>query len=254
MSKMGLQLYSIKEEVEKDFLGTVAKAADMGYDGVQFAGFFDTTAEQVRDLLNEKGIEAAGAHIGLDQLRGDQLAETLEYNKTINNSLIICPYIPEEMRQSGDDYRKLAELLNEIGAACLQEGFTFAYHNHAFEFEKYGDKTGFEILYKNTDPAYVKMELDCFWALYAGYDPNDIIQTYGDRVVSLHIKDIKKRGNENVSTEIGNGHLDIEEIIKTSNDNLVKWFVIEQEHYELDQMESTKMNADNLKRILMSAK
>ncbi|UOQ43602.1 sugar phosphate isomerase/epimerase [Halobacillus salinarum] len=250
MSKMGLQLYSIKEEVEQDFLGTISKVADLGYEGVQFAGFFETPAEELRTLLDQKSIEPAGAHISIDLLRGAQLQETLEYNREINNSLIICPFLPENMRQNAEDYKNVADLLNNIGERCNKAGFTFAYHNHAFEFEPQGASTGFEIIWNNTDPEYVKMELDCFWALYAGHDPNELIQTYGDRIISLHIKDITKKGNQQISTEIGQGNLDIAEIINTSKNNEVEWMIVEQEHYEMDQMESSKVNAENLKELL----
>lgn len=253
MGRMGLQLFTIKEQAQKDLLATVAQVADMGYDGVQFAGFFNTPASELKKVMDEKGITAAGAHIGIDQLTGDQLAETMAYNETLGNHLLICPALPAEMRTTADDYKRTAETLNQIGKACKHQGFTFGYHNHHFEFETFGRHTGFELLFGYTDPELVKMELDCAWASFAGHDPLEIIQTYQDRIISLHIKDLKQAGDHKVSTEIGNGEIDFQQLIETGRQYDVPWYIVEQEDYEGSPMESTKINASRLKDILNKA-
>jgi sugar phosphate isomerase/epimerase len=250
MGKIGLQLFTVRKEAEKNLLGTVEKAADMGYEGVQFAGFFDTSANQLKKIMEDKSIQPAGAHVGIDQLLGDRLEESLDYNERIGNRLIICPALPREMRKNADDYRKTAEKLNKIGEKCKKLGFTFGYHNHDFEFELFDGQTGFEILFENTDAALVKMELDCAWASYAGYEPIEIIKKYQDRCVSLHVKDLKKYRNKKVSTEIGNGYLNIAQLVETGKQHGVEWFTVEQEDYEREPMESAKINAVNLKQIL----
>lgn len=250
MGKMGLQLYTIREEAEKDLLGTVANVADMGYDGVQFAGFFNTPATELKTVMDEKGIVAAGAHIGVDQLVGDKLQETFEYNDIIGNDLLICPSLPVDMRKTADDYKKAAELFNQIGDQCKHHGFAFGYHNHNFEFEKFDGQTGFNLLFEHSNSEFVKIELDCAWASFAGYDPLDIIQTYQDRVISLHIKDLKQVGDKKVSTEIGNGFIDFKQLIETGKQHGVQWYTVEQEDYERSPMESAKINASQLKEIL----
>lgn len=249
MGKIGLQLYSVRSAAEKDFLGTVRRVADMGYDGIQFAGFFDTPAKELKKVLDEKGIVAAGSHVAIDQLKGDKLKETLEYNREIGNNLLICPWLPVELRKTGDDYKKVAEELNEIGKICKEEGFTFAYHNHDFEFNTFENGTGFDILFGNSDPDYVKVELDCYWATYADLDPQAIIEKYGDRVVSLHIKDMKEENGEKRSIEIGSGVLDIASLFKVGNQFGVEWFVVEQEKFDGDPMESSKINIDKIKQF-----
>ncbi|MFC0270846.1 sugar phosphate isomerase/epimerase family protein [Metabacillus herbersteinensis] len=247
---IGLQMYSVREKTEKDFLGTIERVAEMGYDSVQFAGYFDTPSEQLKELLDRTNMKVAGSHLSIDVLQGDRLDETLQYNREIDNDLIILPYLTEDMRKSAEDYRAIAVMLNEIGAECKRQGFTFAYHNHDFEFQQFDGQTGFEILFSNTDPELVKIELDCYWATYAGLEPTSIIEQYGDRIVSLHLKDMKEVDGTKRSIEIGSGVLDIGGLIKVGKEAGVKWFVVEQEQFDSDPMESSKVNYTNLSSIL----
>jgi sugar phosphate isomerase/epimerase len=253
MSKIGLQLFSVWRDAEQDFLGTFQKVADLGYEGVQFAGFYNTPANKVKQLLDENKILAAGAHIGMHQLLPHELENTFEYHKTIGNNLIICPAIPKEMRQTADDYKKTAEVLNQIGEACKKAGFIFGYHNHDYEFERFGDRTGLELLFENTEPDLVKMELDCYWASFAGHDPLEIIRKYKNRVVSLHIKDMKIVDGKKIGTEVGKGLLDFASLIKVANEFGVEWLTVEQEEFEGNPYESLAINVDTLKLILAEA-
>ncbi|MCR2820924.1 sugar phosphate isomerase/epimerase family protein [Lederbergia panacisoli] len=250
MGKAALQLYSVREAAEKDFLGTVRKVADMGYDAIQFAGYFNTPAHELKSVLDEKGITVAGSHIMFDAFKGVQLIETFKYNREIGNDLLIIPAIAPQYRDSEDAWKRTAEEFNKIGQACKEEGFTFAYHNHSFEFEKFGDSTGFDLLFGNSDPDLVKIELDCYWATFADLDPLNIINNYGDRVVSLHLKDMTVENGEKRSIEIGSGSLDIESLLNVGTKNNVRWFIIEQEKFDGDPMESSKVNIENLKKLM----
>lgn len=249
--EIGLQLYSVREKTEKDLIGTIRQLAKYGYGSLQFAGFFGTPADRLKEVLDEEKIKVAGAHVGLDQLQGDQLEQTLRFHETIGNELLIAPAIPREMRETSDDYKKTAELLNKIGQTCKDAGFTFGYHNHNWEFKQFEEGTGFDLLFENSDPKLVKIELDCFWAKYAGYEPVDIIKKYKDRCVSLHLKDMKIEGDRKMSTEIGSGLLDLRQYIQTGKQYGVKWFVIEQEDYHRDPMDVAEANLKNLKAQLL---
>ncbi|HET7658725.1 MAG TPA: sugar phosphate isomerase/epimerase [Bacillales bacterium] len=253
MANIGLQLFSVWQYAEKDFLGTLERVADLGYKSVQFAGFFGVPASEVKDLMDRKGVKAAGAHVPIEQLSEDKLEETFDYHKEIGNDLLIVPALPKEMRENADDYLKTARRLNQIGEACKEAGFAFGYHNHDFEFKKMDGVTGFDLLFENTDPDLVKMELDCYWATYAGYDPLKILSDHSDRAVSLHLKDIKTVGDKKVSTEIGNGELNISSLVETGLEHGVKWFTVEQESFEMDPFESLKISADNLGKLLSEA-
>src|SRR5690606_3342902 len=250
MGKAALQLYSVREAAEKDFLGTVGKVADMGYEAIQFAGYFNTPAHELKSVLDAKGITVAGSHIMLDAFKGEQLAETFKYNREIGNDLSIVPAIAPQYRDSEDAWKKTAQQFNKIGQACKQEGFTLAYHNHNFEFETFGGKTVFDLLFGNSDPELVKIELDCYWATFADLDPLEIINQYGDRVVSLHLKDMAVENGKKRSIEIGSGSLDLESLLNVGTKNDVKWFIIEQEQFDGDPMESSKVNIKNLKKLM----
>lgn len=249
MGKLGLQLYSIKDAAKEDFLGVLEKVANMGYEGAQFAGFFDHMATEVKAKMDEVGIKAAGAHIQIEEVQ-DNLDALLSYHDTIDNRLLICPYLPENMRTTEDDYKRTAELFNNVGEKLAKAGFSFGYHNHAFEFDMFNGKSGFELLYENTDPLLVKMELDCFWAAHAGFSPVGIIEKYADRCVSLHIKDLKLMNGNPVSTEIGTGTLDIPQLIQAGKDGQVDWFIVEQEDFTGDPLVSAAKNAIELKRVI----
>lgn len=250
MRNVGLQLYSVRGAAEQNFLETLRNVADIGYDAVQFAGFFNTTADQVKQVLDEKQLRVAGSHTALDLLRGEKLKETIQYNQEIDNKLIICPYLPENKRDSMDSYKRTAEELNAIGKVCHEHGMAFGYHNHDFEFDALNGTTGFDLIFENTDPAFVKIELDCFWAIYAGHNPTKIIEKYDNRVVSLHIKDMIEADGKRRSTEIGFGKLNLKEFLKFAKSNCLDWLVVEQEDFDRDPMESAKINRDNLYALL----
>ncbi|WP_077328965.1 sugar phosphate isomerase/epimerase family protein [Virgibacillus siamensis] len=248
---IGLQLFSVREKTEKDLIGTIRQLAGYGYDSLQFAGFFQTPADKLKSVLDEENVKIAGVHVGLHQLQDERLEQTLRYNETIGNDLLICPLLPGEMRETGDDYKRTAEVLNKVGQTCKDAGFTFGYHNHYWEFDQFDGNTGFNLLFENTDPELVKMELDCYWAEYAGFEPVDIIKKYSDRCISLHLKDMAVEGKRKESTEIGSGVLDLNQHIQAGKQHGVKWFLIEQENYKRDPMDVAKSNLINLRAQLV---
>ncbi|MBM7693869.1 sugar phosphate isomerase/epimerase [Peribacillus deserti] len=248
MKKMGLQLWTVKEAAQEDFLGTLRRIAEMGYQGVEFAGFFNTPALVLKNVMEETGLLAAGSHTGLEQLEAN-IEEIFQYNKTIGNDLIICPWLPEERRGTEADYVELAALLNSIGQKCHEQGFTFAYHNHDFEFQQFGGTTGYEILLTHTDPKWVKFELDCYWVSYSGLNTLELLSKYPDRFCSLHLKDMKIENGEKRSTEIGTGQLEIEHLLKSVNLPAIGWFIVEQEQFDKDSLESCKISIDYIKSL-----
>lgn len=249
MENIGLQFWSIHEAASEDLLGTLEKVAEMGYTGAQFAGFGDYSAEAVKAKMDEVGIKPAGAHVQLELLEND-LENTLKYHETIGNDLIIIPFLADERRQSKEDYEKIAEIVKDLGEKLHARGFTLAYHNHDFEFEAFDGKTGFEIIFEHTDPKYLKMELDCYWAAFAEHDPLEVIEKYADRVVSLHIKDQKDGTDEPNSVELGTGILPLADYVAKGKEVGVKLFVVEQEHFTKDPLESAAENVTVLKELV----
>jgi len=248
MAKIGLQLYSIKELTEKDFFGSLEKVAKIGYQGVEFAGFFDAPASELKKVLDDLGIVPCGSHTGINALE-EELNRVIDYNLEIGNQYVICPGLPEHMRNSYDAYMRLADKFNDIGRKCKEQGIQFAYHNHDFEFEKYNGEYGLDILLSNTDPDLVHMELDTFWVEYAGLKSVDFMRKYPKQHSSLiHIKDMKSL-DEKISTEVGNGIMDFVEILNLAKELGTKWYIVEQEEFEISQLESIEKSLNYLKGI-----
>jgi sugar phosphate isomerase/epimerase len=191
--RIGVQLYSVRDRMEKDFTGTLEGVAKIGFKEVEFAGYFDHSPEDVRALLDRLGLRSPSSHILLDQLQKD-LAAQVKAAKTIGHEYITVPaLIPALMGKVAPDYwTKTAAEFNRVARALKDEGIGFAYHNHSFEFEKLPDgRTAFDVLLAETDPALVKFELDLLWATVAGQDPVAMFQRSPGRFVMWHVKDVK---------------------------------------------------------------
>lgn len=248
MSKIGLQLYSVKELSKVDFLGTVKKVAEIGYDGIEFAGFFDTPAKDLKKVLDSSGIEVCGSHSGIDILKND-LDNHIQYNLEIGNPYIICPGLPGDMSNSEEAWKQTAELFNEIGAKCKENNIQFGYHNHSFEFEKYNGKYGYDILAENTQADLVCLEIDTFWVEHAGLKSVDFMNKYPDRLPLLHIKEMKSL-TEKKNTEVGKGIMDFKKIVNLGKKYGTKWFIVEQEYFEIDQLQSIEDSLTYLRSIV----
>jgi sugar phosphate isomerase/epimerase len=245
MSKLpvALQLYTVRDELSKDFGATVRRVAEIGYTSVEFAGTGDLSAKELKALLNELGLTAVGPHTGLDQLASD-LDATLAYFGELGVPYITCPYMPETYR-TPEMFGETCALLNRIGQACQGHGMQFCYHNHAFEFEtRIGDKTLFDVLYDDTDPDLVKGELDVYWVQYAGYDPVKVIASRPGRFPLIHLKDMT--AGEPTFAEVGEGILDMPAIFVASEANGAQWYVVEQDRCQRPTMESAKLSFENL--------
>jgi sugar phosphate isomerase/epimerase len=248
MSKIGLQLYSIRELAQNDFFGTIEKVGKIGYDGVEFAGFFDASSKELKKVLTDSGLEACGSHTGINLLMNN-LEEVIEYNIEINNSYIICPSIPEKMGNSSDAWKRTADLFNEIGMRCKKNGIQFGYHNHWAEFQMFDGKYGFDILAQNTQPDLVCLEIDTYWVEYTGLKSVDFIKKYPDRLPLLHIKDMKSF-EEKKCTEIGKGVINFKEITSLGKNYGTIWYIVEQENFDIPYMQSIEDSLQYLRSIL----
>src|SRR5688500_13260887 len=184
---IAVQMYTLRNETERDFAGTLKKVAEIGYTGVEFAGTHGFTAGELFRVLDGLGLCPAGSHCSLNALEKD-LNAVLDFNQEIGNEFVVCPWLPEDRRRSADDYRALGEVLNRVGAACRERGLQLCYHNHDFEFQRFDGRFGLDILYSATDPALVKAELDTFWIKKAGEDPAAYIRKYSGRAPLIHLK------------------------------------------------------------------
>lgn len=190
ISRVGLQLYTVRGEMKNDFEGTIAKVAATGYKEVEFAGYYDHSPKDVRALLDKDGLTAPSTHIAYPILE-NKLPETIDAAHTIGHKFIVCPWIDEKQRNA-DGWKRAAELFNKTGEATHKAGIQFAYHNHSFEFspvEGLDGKTAYEYLLTATDPHSVKMEMDLCWISVAGQDPVSYFNKYPGRFPMVHVKD-----------------------------------------------------------------
>ena len=247
MAKAALELYSIRELMEKDVLKSLEDTADAGYDGVEFAGFFDMPAKAIRQKLDELGLEVCGSHTGWELLTGD-IQPIFDYNNIIGNKNIILPYISEDLRKDAQSWKSVAQKMNVIGQKCKEAGFTFAYHNHAFEFDKFDGITGYQILVDNIDTEYVKLQPDLGWVAFAGEDVEAFLEKYKNLLLTIHVKQFKQVGSRD-ATEVHKGIVKYPPIIKKCIELGMEWFIIEQESFDIPMLQSIKENCTELKKM-----
>jgi len=198
INPIGLQLYTVREEMKKDFTGTIAKVAATGYKEVEFAdilkpnaGYYGRSPKDVRELLDRNGLVAPSAHAGYDIVE-KKWPEALEAAKIIGHSYIICPWIDEKQRAQDDGWKRAADLFNKAGEESQKGGIQFGYHNHSFEFQEdksLGGKLPYDFLLAETDPKLVVMEMDLCWISVAGKNPIDYFDKYPGRFPLVHVKD-----------------------------------------------------------------
>ncbi len=237
---VALQLYSLRKEFEENYKDTLKKVSNLGFDGVEFAGFYNIKAEDMKETLEACNLGVAGSHTSYDLLL-HHLDEVIEYNKIIGNKHIICPYcvFPDE-----DALEKVITNFNVIGKRLEEEGFVFSYHNHSHEFVKFNDKYILDTIFEKCDK--VVPELDVYW-VYRGLEkPSDYIKKYSDRMDLVHIKD----GNMVAGTAIGEGEVDIASVIDVIDETKVEWLVVEDETPYPESFSSVTRSINNLRRLL----
>lgn len=242
---VALQMYTLRDLTNVDFVATLRAVAQIGYAGVEFAGFPAMPASELAKLLGDLGMRAAGAHVALPLLQ-NQLDSTLDYCSTIGCADVACPFLPPELRQSADDWRRVADTLNGIGQRCKERGVQLSYHNHAFELDRFDGQTGLEILFNEADPDLVQWEADVYWVEYAGANAADLIRRYAGRVPLIHIKDMTK-DDRRTFAEVGEGRIDFGPIFAAGDAGGARWYVVEQDRCERPPLDSVKLSLQHLK-------
>lgn len=207
----GVQLYTVRTLMEKDVTETLKALAAIGYEQVEFAGYYGAKPGEIRKVLNGEGLAAPSAHLQLAQLR-DNFAESMETVAEIGHRYAVLPWLAEEER-TPDNYRRLAEELNRWGEQFRAAGIQLAYHNHDFEFQETDGFHPYHHLLETTDPQLVSFEMDLFWMHKAGRDPLAYFRKYPGRFPLWHIKDMDKAGD---MVNVGAGLIDFPEIFKAA--------------------------------------
>ena len=247
LSKIGLQLYTVRRELEKDFEGGLAKVAALGYSEVEFAGYFNRTPQQVKSVLARNHLAAPSVHLLTAGLRNN-LQQTIDAAKTVGHQYVVCAYLLPEERKSLDDYKRLIELFNDAAGRLKSAGLQFCYHNHDFEFEKIDNQIPYDLLLAGTDPKTVKMELDLYWTAKAGQNPLNYFSAYPGRFPLVHVKDMDATPKR-FFTEVGRGTINFREIFADSQKAGIKHYFVEQDETPGSPFESIKISIDYLKQL-----
>jgi sugar phosphate isomerase/epimerase len=191
LPRIGMQLYTVRDAMAKDFEGTLAKVAGIGYTEVEFAGYFDRKPADVKAILGRHGLTAPSTHIGYDLL-GERFEQVVQDSLTIGHRFIVNPWIDESVRNQPGAWGRAADAFNRAGEISRKAGIQFAYHNHHFEFVPVEGQTPMDLILQRCDPSLVKIELDVCWASAAGQDPVALFQKHKGRFPMVHAKDLKK--------------------------------------------------------------
>ena len=237
---IGLQLWSLREYLPKDLPGTLARVRGFGFREVEGAGLWHHTVAELRAALDAAGLRCQSAHMGFERLRDDPSGAFAEV-KALGASSVVCPWIPHGSAFTGDDAAKAAEAFNRFGKAAGDAGLRFAYHCHGYEFVPAAagaPATLFDSLAGATDPARVAFQIDVFHAYNGGADPVRLIEKYGPRVRSLHLKDLKKghvikagsAGAEaDVDVPVGTGQIDYPAVLRAAKKAGTSMYYLEDE-------------------------
>ena len=264
---LGLQLYSVRDLLPKDYDGTLQQVASLGYREVEAAGFYNHTAGQVKQAMRNAGLRCVSAHYSYDDLH-KQFDQIIAFNQGLGVGCIICSYPgykdPSQHRNDQsqgptftlDDWRWNADQFNRIGEKVNAAGMKFGYHNHTMEFREQDGVVPYIELLRLTDPSKVTMEMDCGWVIVGGGNPVELLRRYPTRISMLHVKDFKKTGkphsmsNPPPSAELGRGMIDyrpiFEQAAKTGN---IRHAFVEQEEFDIPPMQALKIDADYMRKL-----
>lgn len=268
--KIGLQLYSVRDEMEKDVEGTLKKVADMGYECVEFAGYFGYSAKDLKALCEKYNLEPISVHQGYGDIT-EKTEETVSYVKELGVKYYAIPWM--DIKMFTENFDEVTEKIKAAGKYTKENGIQLMYHNHNFEFEnKIGDKSIFDSLFDAVPSDYLTPEMDTCWVHYAGENPMEYVKKYGDVMEVLHLKDFecknlasgpvyeligdestKNAKNEDAGFEfrpIGYGRQDIKAIIEAAESTKVKYLIVEQDgHPQNSSLDDAKISIDYLRSI-----
>lgn len=255
--RIGLQLYSLRNEIGKDVPGVLAKVADAGYTDVETYGytqkdkFWKVEPRALAKMLKSVGLTSYSGHYGMEgSLRkggtDEELKAAIDAAAIIGQRYVVIPHVSGNTLRTLDDYKALAERMNVAAMLCKRSGLKLGYHNHDVELKPINGTRGYDLLLEGTDPELVKFELDLYWAVRAGTNPIELFKKYPGRFVMWHIKDMDK-AKPNLNTEVGSGSINYKEIFTYARLSGLQQAFVEQENFSIDPYASIRQSADYIK-------
>lgn len=247
---LGVQLYTLRDACEKDMAGTLKKVARLGFKMVELAGYGNLSVQDLKKAVDDNGLKICSAHVKIELL-AIELDKVLDEHEFLGNRNIVMPWLNADRRTCANDWKQVARIMEKAGKQCVKRGFTLSHHNHDFEFKWYDGKTAWDILLENTDPAHVKVELDVFWARFAGFCPACFIRQLGERMLMVHLKDLQPHDPYPRFENVGRGILDFPAIVAAARKAHVKAYILEQDDcYDgQDPFDAMKVGYRNLQKM-----
>ncbi|MFZ1129275.1 MAG: sugar phosphate isomerase/epimerase [Terriglobales bacterium] len=250
---IGVQLYTVRKQAERDLPAVLEAIRKIGYTEVEtYWNVYSHPAAELRRMISDHGLKVPSGHFNYEGLEAK-----IEYAKTLGVEYVICPMLPKGMWFTLDGYKRAAEQFNIWGEKIQQAGMQFGFHNHNYEFRRFGETTGWEAMMKLADPKLVCMEMDCYWITQAGRDPLQVFEEYGKRIRLVHLKDrkpgfpasqVKDKAAEHF-TEVGAGTIQWKEILAAAARDDVKHYFVERDSGDRPAMESLRISFENLQKI-----
>ena len=243
------QMYTVREftQTPKDIAESLKKVKAAGYDAMQLSAFGSINPKELKTLADDTGLAICATHTGYERLRDETQAVIDEH------LLWDCKYpaigsLPASYREDGGDgFHRFAVEASEVARSLADAGLAFGYHNHSFELERFGARTGLQILMEDSDPEVFQMEIDTYWIQHGGGDPAEWIRKAKGRADLVHLKDMAMRGREQLYAEVGEGNLNWDAILEACRDAGTKWYIVEQDTCQRDPFESLAISYRNMK-------
>ncbi|MES3017811.1 MAG: sugar phosphate isomerase/epimerase [Bacteroidota bacterium] len=257
--KVGLQLYTLREQITKDVRGVISKVANIGFREVETygyslkGGFWGLNVKEFKWLLKEHSLKSPSGHYNFEPYLGadnlDSLKENIEAAEGLGQKYLTVPYLSEPLRKNLDSYKVIAAKLNQAAVLARKAGLQLVYHNHDFEFKDFNGTTGYDILLRETDPSDLKFELDIYWTVKAGKDPVTLFEQNPGRFVMWHVKDMDKVDKS--YTEVGSGSIDYKQLFAKTKLSGMKHFFVEQDIIKIDPYESIARSFKHVKNTIL---
>ncbi len=251
---LAAQLYTLREftKTTEDFAASMQKVHDIGYTAVQVSGTGPIPHDDVKQIVGDLGLTICNTHIPYDRL-WNELDGVIEQHKLWDCKHVAIGSLPSAYRESGEDgYKRFAAEANAVGEKLHAADLTFSYHNHSFEFVRFGNRTALDVIYEESDPRYLQAEIDTYWVQHGGGDPAAWIARMQNRMPVVHLKDMVMLDNQQVMAEVGEGNLNWPAVLQACKDANVEWYAVEQDICQRDPFESLKISYENLKGMGLS--
>ena len=251
-SVLAAQLMTVREftQTAAGMATTLGKLRAIGYQAVQIPapGDGEFPAVELQKMCEAAGITVCATHCDFVRLR-DDMATVIEEHEIIGCANIAVSSMPDEYPRSAEGFLQFARDAGQVARKLTEAGYTFSYHNHSFEFERFDGRLGIEIIFDQTDRRHVLAEIDTYWVQHAGGDPVKWIERLSGRMLLMHLKDMSVRGQRQIFCEVGEGNLNWPDIVRAAQRSGVRWYIVEQDQCERDPFESLEISFRNLRAM-----